>query len=256
MRCFWFLRGRVDIAEPQTVVPDGRLEFVFHLADPFSRIDGMRIAHRQDTILCAGQLTSPIVLRAEGTVDVVGIRFRTAGASAIMRTPLSDVTDRVEPLRSLEPALAGALYASAARHTHPADRANALSRTLHRFVRHEGDALVAQTVRALGAVQPIHVRALARQLRTTERTIERRVQERVGLSPIMLKRVLRFRRAFQWLDRAPRGDWTGIAANAGYFDQAHLIRDFRQFAGAPPGTFFGTGPELARAFIGADSDAQ
>jgi transcriptional regulator GlxA family with amidase domain len=71
----------------------------------------------------------------------------------------------------------------------------------------------------------------------------------------VMRRVLRFRRAFRMLDQAPPGTWAQVAAHAGYFDQAHLIRDFRQFAGAAPSEFFGTEPELARAILAGDPEA-
>jgi AraC-like DNA-binding protein len=50
--------------------------------------------------------------------------------------------------------------------------------------------------------------------------------------------VLRFRYACRLAGESPRPEWSGIAAEAGYFDQAHLIRDFREFAGATPMAVF------------------
>jgi transcriptional regulator GlxA family with amidase domain len=96
---------------------------------------------------------------------------------------------------------------------------------------------------------------VADEFGVSARTLERRVLDHAGLPPSTLRRVLRFRRAFRLLDQAPPGTWSRIATSAGYYDQAHLIRDFRQFAGAPPAEFFRAGPELARAIIGGDEAA-
>jgi AraC-like DNA-binding protein len=56
----------------------------------------------------------------------------------------------------------------------------------------------------------------------------------VGLTPKLFGRVQRF----QWLlDRINRGanvDWARVALDAGYFDQSHMIRDFRAFTGVSP----------------------
>ena len=73
------------------------------------------------------------------------------------------------------------------------------------------------------------------------------------MDPTLLRRILRFRAAFRLLERLPPGRWGRVAPRVGYFDQAHLIRDFRRFAGAAPSVFFSTGPELARAFSGGEA---
>jgi AraC-like DNA-binding protein len=70
-----------------------------------------------------------------------------------------------------------------------------------------------------------------------------------------MRRLLRFRRAFRLLDQAAPGTWARVAAHAGYFDQAHLIRDFRQFAGTSPSEFFGRNRDLARALLGGADEA-
>lgn len=55
-----------------------------------------------------------------------------------------------------------------------------------------------------------------------------------GLSPKRYARVLRFKRLLQALAASPRPDWAQLALAAGYFDQSHLIRDFREFTGVAP----------------------
>lgn len=88
---------------------------------------------------------------------------------------------------------------------------------------------------------------VARQANLSPRQFRRRCLEESGLAPKQLCRVLRFRHAWSLAERAAGRDWSGIAAEAGYFDQAHLIRDFREFAGGPPmAVFSNTAPSLDR----------
>jgi AraC-like DNA-binding protein len=250
VHCFWFLRGDSGGADPHPIVSDGRVDIVLHLADPFVRVEPNGDRHRQSHALLAGQLTSPVRVAPTGSADVVGIRFRTAAAGAVLRAPLGEFTNRVESLSDTAPALSRALYDAAARHAGPRERACALACVLTRFVRAAPDPLTSHVVRALDSVHPSGVREMARQLGFSARTIERRVLDGTGLAPATLRKALRFRRVFRLLDEAPAGTWAQVAATAGYFDQAHLIRDFRQFAGATPTEFFGLDPELARAFLG------
>jgi transcriptional regulator GlxA family with amidase domain len=249
VRCFWFLRGDDMGGEPQVIVPDGRLEIILHLANPFSRLDAEHRAHVQSPSLLSGQLTAPIKLCANGATDIVGIRFRTAAASAVLRVPLAELTDRVEALNDAAPSLAQSLYAAAASGLTPQSRVDALARALTRFVHRTPDPLATAVVQSIESTPSLRLRLVADQYGVTPRTLERRLREHAGLPPNVLRRLLRFRRAFRMLDQAPAGTWAQVAARAGYFDQAHLIRDFRQFAGAAPSEFLGTEPELARAIL-------
>ena len=65
----------------------------------------------------------------------------------------------------------------------------------------------------------------------------RRFEQAVGLTPKRFARVLRLGALLPQLVRCGPRDWAQIAAGAGYFDQSHLIRDFRQLAGMAPGAY-------------------
>jgi len=65
-----------------------------------------------------------------------------------------------------------------------------------------------------------------------------RFRDEIGLPPKTLSRVLRFTRAVRMIRAAGETvDWLDVASECGYFDQAHLIRDFREFAGMTPADF-------------------
>jgi AraC-like DNA-binding protein len=255
VECVWFLRGPMDDAPPQTVVADGRMEIVLHLGEPFALVGDDGVARQQAEVLVAGQLTGPIQLAARGTADVVGIRFRPATARAVFRFPAHEVTGAVDPLAARMPRLAGALLDAAHRTSGSAGRVAALGAALARFVVQEPAPLIAEAMRSLAAAHPPPIRQLAARLGVTPRTLQRRVIEEVGVPPKMVHRVARFRRAFRLLDRTPLGRWAAVAAATGYYDQAHMIRDFRDFTGASPQEFFRTDPALSRTFAEGDVEA-
>jgi AraC-like DNA-binding protein len=90
---------------------------------------------------------------------------------------------------------------------------------------------------------------LCDELGCSRKHMLRRFNEQIGVAPKTFARVLRFQRAVHmlghrdgasWLDERELGagrrmSWGEIALECGYFDQAHMNRDFRQFAGASPG---------------------
>jgi methylphosphotriester-DNA--protein-cysteine methyltransferase len=62
-------------------------------------------------------------------------------------------------------------------------------------------------------------------------------RRQLGLPPKVLARVIRFNRLLRRLDEEGDVRWADLAVDCGYYDQAHLHRDFRQFAGATPAGF-------------------
>jgi AraC-like DNA-binding protein len=80
---------------------------------------------------------------------------------------------------------------------------------------------------------------LADELGWSKRRLIARFREQIGVPPKTAARVVRFRRAVQALESNPNADWVALALECGYYDQSHLIREFREFAGMTPGEFVG-----------------
>ncbi len=66
------------------------------------------------------------------------------------------------------------------------------------------------------------------------RQFERKCSERIGMPPKSFARIIRFSKAYRLKEAHPHLTWTAIAHEAGYFDQMHFIRDFKEFAGVTP----------------------
>ncbi|HMR93383.1 MAG TPA: AraC family transcriptional regulator, partial [Chitinophagaceae bacterium] len=63
---------------------------------------------------------------------------------------------------------------------------------------------------------------------------ERKCKERIGMNPKTYARILKFSKAYRMHEAFPAMRWTKIAYEAGYFDQMHMIKDFKVFAGVNP----------------------
>jgi AraC-like DNA-binding protein len=66
------------------------------------------------------------------------------------------------------------------------------------------------------------------------RQFERKCIEREGMPPKRFARLIRFCRAYRLKELNPTASWTKIAHDCGYYDQMHLIRDFKTFANTTP----------------------
>lgn len=79
-----------------------------------------------------------------------------------------------------------------------------------------------------------NVNVVAEELGVSERHLRRIFREVVGVSPKAFAMLTRFQRALDAARAAPRASWATIAAAAGYYDQAHLIADFRTMSDVTP----------------------
>ena len=77
------------------------------------------------------------------------------------------------------------------------------------------------------------VASIAGRIGWSRKHLARRFADEIGLGPKSVSRIVRLNRAMA-AARAGDGGWAGIAADCGYADQAHLVREFRDLAGASP----------------------
>ena len=236
-------RGRV-----QRVVPDGTPQLILNLAQPFESCqDGeWRL---QPRCFLAGQLTGPLLLRPIGPVRMLGVRFVAHGAGRMLGTPMPETTGRIVDLSDLVPALARDLDRiwEAPSDAAQTARVDAIFAAWDR--RHgRRDTVVEEAVARLALARvPPDTATLARTLGISLRQLERRFQNAVGLGPKHFTRMRRFQRVFQAIEQQRPG-WADAAAACGYYDQAHLVRDFREFAGQAPSVLL-AGADLARHFL-------
>jgi AraC-like DNA-binding protein len=79
-----------------------------------------------------------------------------------------------------------------------------------------------------------NVTAVAGELGISERHLRRVFREEIGVSPKVFAKLTRFQRALQSARQDRRANWGSIAQSAGYYDQAHLIAEFRSLTGVTP----------------------
>ncbi|HYF71143.1 MAG TPA: helix-turn-helix domain-containing protein [Ohtaekwangia sp.] len=84
-------------------------------------------------------------------------------------------------------------------------------------------------------IENIHsIEALASHACLSVRQLERKYLERVGVSPKLYNRILRFNKAFKMKENNAGKSWFSIAIDCGYTDLQHLIKDFKQFSNSTP----------------------
>jgi AraC-like DNA-binding protein len=190
-------------------------------------------------------MRTALVVPLGGPATLFGVRFHPGAALPIFDTPLSELTDRRLSLTSLWGVAADEFSQALAESAGPSGTRRAerilAARLGSASWSAQGDEALAERAVALfrRARGGIGVRQAAAALGVGERRLQRAFDRSVGLSPKGLARVLRFRKAVRELGAAGTGpvSWAGLAALAGYADQAHFIREFRALAGVTPAAY-------------------
>ena len=80
----------------------------------------------------------------------------------------------------------------------------------------------------------LRIEKITEQLGWTRKRLVKTFRDEIGIPPKALARVLRFRRALAEFKPQTIVDFSQVAAECGYSDQAHMIRDFKDFSGLTP----------------------
>jgi len=235
VRCYWTLRANADLcAAPQRVLPDGCVEMVINLGAQFVRHAADGDVELQPRRLLVGPTTRQMSIAPTGDVHLVGIRFAPGGALPFLAASPGELRDRAPSLDDaalrLAPELSERLFAA-----FPGAEGTlldtALLERLARARRHP-DARVRACVGATFASRgTMRVDAMVALTGLGARQLERRFREDVGFGPKTLCRLARFQRVVQALQITNVPSWARLAARSGYADQAHMAREFREFAG-------------------------
>jgi AraC-like DNA-binding protein len=168
---------------------------------------------------------------------VFGIKFRPGGIRPFLKGPASALRNRNTPVSRIFGKDIDALEAilvSSAKEAEKVAAANAFFRAR----RPEPDktiALASQLVSEILKNADIKtVNDLASQSGINKRSIQRIFSEYVGVSPKWVIRHLRLHEAIERINCGERQEWARLAGELGYFDQAHLINDFKSIVGYSP----------------------
>jgi AraC-like DNA-binding protein len=218
-------------------VPFPGVPLILNLGSPWG-IDGPESGRQRLDSFVGGLSAAPSVVHAAATWACIELRLTPLGARRVLGWPMDELANRAVPLGDV---LAGAdELTSRLRETESwAERFDLVERLLERRLADSEPPLPAvewswERLRATGGRAAIG--QIAAELGWSHRRLIARFREHVGVAPKTAARVLRFDRAVTALRGSPER-LAEVAFECGYFDQAHLNRDFRELAGTTPTAF-------------------
>lgn len=221
-------------------MPTGEASIIFNLRDDPIRMYDWRDLNRFETFgqaVLAGPRSEPFVIDTLQQERVFGIQFRAGGSFPFFSMPSSEVENRDVSLECVWSAAATAMrerlleaksipgmFAIAEdvltqQMVRPLELHPAVAFAARRFSTHPHATTVASVLNSIGL---------------SHRRFSQLFHDQTGLTPKAFCRVRRFQRVLNSIHAARGMEWTQIALDCGYYDQAHFIHDFQSFSGFTP----------------------
>ncbi len=238
----WYARGTVPYTR-ERIAPTGSTVAVLVLGDDpirYTPDDGRGARVDDPGGYLVGPHDRPGVNEPTGETHAVGIVTTPVGCEAVFGRRPATIRGRASVLSTVWPPVAGLREALRGIEDPDAVLARLLAvvgEGVEATTGGEVPAAVARVRQAVGLLEADPVRSIpsvADEVEVSHAHLIREMTRIVGLTPRVLARLLRMRRLLDGLDVTAEVPWAGIAADLGWADQSHLIRDFTRHTGVTP----------------------
>lgn len=249
-----FLIIESDGPSAMRIFSDGNTGIVFNYGDPLLfQSDIAQDSGMLPESFVYGQLDHYRNVFAQGKLRLLIAVLNPFGAAALFKIPASELRDQIIGCTHLWGQAAGILFDEIASEGHISDKIGAAERFLMLQMQHTQSSNTLIT----NAIQIVHnqnglvtVAQLTGITGATERQLQRQFEAHIGISPKRYAGITRMQHALKMLRKKPfTSSFAGIAYDAGFFDQAHLIREMKNLSGLTPGQYLHPQNLLAANFI-------
>lgn len=226
-----------DFSKEITIVPDYRSCLCFVLEDKISAFEQGQLLERERVIFTGFHLF-PTIMNLGRKHHAVCIQFKPIGWNRLMNhLPQNEMLNNCFDARLFLGNDADTLTERLAE----ANKAELQNQIIQAFLKERlgksemqipFDRAIQAFIQSGGKLS---VEKAASQACLSTRQFERLCNQKIGVSPRMFGRLIRFSNAYKLKEKHPHLSWSKIAFHCGYFDHMHLIRDFKQFSGTTPG---------------------
>jgi len=252
VKCYWSLEVQAENdPERQRIIPDGCIEMAFILGDDIKRytFHSRRRASKEEFILqpramVLGHTIEPFYIEPTGYVNTFAIRFYPYGFANFVTIPIKKLANKETPIELLfGEENSKALVQNINQATDSIQRIEIIEKFLLDILKDKTtiDKIVKMTVDALLSTNgSATIGSILKEDLSKRRQLERNFIKQIGVSPKQLGKVIRLQTALKMLLNKKSGNLTNIAYESDYFDQAHFIKDFKEFTGVNPKAFLGS----------------
>lgn len=242
VKCYWTLEVPAqENTQRQLILPDGCVDMCFTLGDDIKRYTSETSFVIQPRQMLLGQITEQFYIEPTGYVNTFAIRFYPYGFANFIDLPLNELCNKETSLTKL---FGDKKSEKLSQEIIQAKTTNERIRIIEAFLfdrlKDEAtiDNIVKSTIDAMllsKGSKPIN--DILKADLTKRRQLERKFIKQIGISPKQLGKAIRLQATLQMLLNQTTGTLTDIAYENEYYDQAHFIKDFKEFTGITPKEF-------------------
>lgn len=244
---YWFLRCNDLSPAVQRIIPTASVALMFHRGQ---RMLSLEEGVLQPRSFISGQTSSYFEIKPTGSVDIISVVFRPYGAKAFFDIPISEINDLHVGLDCLSDS---SLVELESRLTETSDNeacVGLIEAYLLKRLRLSKEYNYKRMSAVVGAIDKgvSDIGALSQISCLSYKQFQRTFNQYIGANPKDFLRVVRFQRALYVLQCQPDIMLTQLAVECGYYDQSHLIKEFKAFTGYTPGEFLSYCPAYSDYF--------
>jgi AraC-like DNA-binding protein len=233
----------LDRSDPllNTILPGTGVSLMVNFGDPWAVGRSLAASRFLPSICVVGPVTRALILTTGRSVRAVGAGFTSTLTAEILGTPASELVDCIVPLEDLwgrdeVERLAGWLSPLQTSARVAALRDVLVDRIGRVQYPDKTGRLAALVIARHGG--RVSIDHLASRHGLTRQQFARRFSAAAGLPPKLFARITRFQALVRALLSTDVSHWASVSPAVGFYDQAHMINEFREFAGSPPTVFF------------------
>jgi AraC-like DNA-binding protein len=247
VRYYWTLQldSLPDLPSGQRLLTES-FEFIFNLASPIEITNCDDQIKRIAETGITGPMSRPMRMRPTGPIHLFGICFQPGGGYPFFKYPAHELVDQYPDVEDIWGAKGREFIEQIRNDDRTAQSCieavdayliNRLASNLR------DDPVTQEAIETIKNCKGhITVQQLARHLGLSRRHLTRKFKERIGISPKQLCRNIRFKQVYKLIETASHDTWADVAVACGYYDQSHLINDFKHFTGSSPDAYFFSSP--------------
>lgn len=242
VRMYWAMESNLKPGEQhiQRIVPNGLAEIIFYQNDvPDSSLkEGFLKSQTQ----ISGQKNCHYDLIVSGKTKLFSILFNPQGISRFFNVPASELFNQTIPLRFILGKQLNEIEDKLFEADAPLIQAEVIEKLLYKLLLKKDSKLLPGISQSLHVINhhesETEVQLLASEACLSRKQFERNFTELIGITPKQFMRVVRFQRALFLQQNNDATTLTQLGFNSGYYDQSHMISEFKMLTGFTPKQYF------------------